>query len=101
MTYTCNEPLINFHFWSGAKDRVKILTYKQLCDLDEILPDAMGWNDTDSIPSDTNINDLFWFEDDFIAELLGFDDWEALERYNSGEDNEYEIEEHEFETEEE
>ena len=36
----------------------------------------------------TEINDLFWFEEDFIARLLGFDSWEALERYNDSEDNE-------------
>lgn len=86
MTYTCNEYLTNFKFWSGARDRVATLTDDQLDRLDDLLSDAMGWNDTDNIPSDTEINDLFWFEQDFIAQLLGFDDWEALERHNAGED---------------
>ena len=45
----------------------------------------MSWNETDNTPSDTEINDLFWFEEDFIAELLGFDNWEALERHNADE----------------
>lgn len=47
----------------------------------------MEWNETDNTPSDTTINDLFWFEDDYIAQLLGFKNWEALERHNAGEDD--------------
>lgn len=95
MTYTCNESLTNFEFWSGAKERTDNLTIDQLDQLDYLLPDAMGWNETDNTPSDSEINDLFWFEEDFIAQLLGFDDWEALERHNSGEDEEDETDEDE------
>ena len=73
MTYTCNESLTNFEFWSGAKERTDNLTIDQLDRLDYLLPDAMGWNETDNTPSDSEINDLFWFEEDFIAQLLGFD----------------------------
>lgn len=95
MTYTCEESLANFEFWSGAKYRAATLTYEQLERLDDLVPDAMGWNDTDSIPSKTQINDLFWFEEDFIAELLGFKSWEDLERHNAGEDDENEADESE------
>lgn len=95
MTYTCNESLTNFEFWSGAKERTDNLTIDQLDRLDYLIPDAMGWNETDGIPSDTEINDLFWFEEDFIAQLLGFDSWEALERHNAGEDEEDETDEDE------
>lgn len=86
MTYTVNKSLTEFPFWSGARDRTNILTYEQLDRLDDLLLDAMGWNETDNTPSDAEINDLFWFEEDFIAQMLGFDDWEALERHNAGED---------------
>lgn len=55
----------------------------------------MGWNEPDNIPSDAEINDLFWFEEDFIAQLLGFDNWKAFERYNDGEDEEDETDEDE------
>lgn len=95
MTYTCNESLTNFEFWSGAKERTDNLTIDQLDRLDYLLPDAMGWNETDNTPSDSEINDLFWFEEDFIAQLLGFDSWEALERHNAGEDEEDETDEDE------
>lgn len=43
--------------------------------------------------SETELNDLLWFEDDTIAEWLGFEDWEALERLNNGEEEEGEEEE--------
>lgn len=95
MTYTVNKSLSEFHFWSGAKERTDNLTIEQLDRLDDLLSEAMEWNETDNIPSDATINDLFWFEDDYIAQLLGFKNWEALERHNSGEDEEDETDEDE------
>ena len=66
--------LHNFEFWSGAVDTAKALTYEQLdtieCILEDLCPDGM---------SDTEINDLFWFEEDTIAEWLGFSSWENFE----------------------
>ena len=65
--------LKDFEFWSGAKDTVKYLTEEELDTIENILeelyPDGM---------SDTQINDLFWFEDDWIAEMLGYDNFEAI-----------------------
>lgn len=95
MTYTVKKPLSQFEFWSGAKERTDHLTIEQLDRLDDLLSEAMGWNEPDNIPSDATINDLFWFEEDFIAQLLGFDSWEAIERHNSGEDEEDETDEDE------
>lgn len=83
MTYTVEKPLRQFEFWSGAKGRTDHLTIEQLDRLDNLLPEILGEN-----PTDTAINDLFWFEDDYIAQLLGFKNWESLERYNDGEDDE-------------
>lgn len=83
MTYTVEKPLSQFEFWSGAKERTDHLTIEQLDRLDGLMPEVLGEN-----PTDTAINDLFWFEEDYIAQLLGFDSWEALERYNDGEDDE-------------
>lgn len=66
--------LRDFEFWSGAKDRAEQLTSDQLDQIESILeseyPDGM---------SDTKINDIFWFEEDWIAEILGFSSWENLE----------------------
>lgn len=83
MTYTVEKPLSQFEFWSGAKERTDHLTVEQLDRLDGLLPEILGEN-----PTDTAINDLFWFEDDYIARLLGFKNWKALECYNDGENDE-------------
>jgi hypothetical protein len=57
----------NFEFWSGAKDTVKYLTTSELEEieaiLEEIYPEGM---------SETELNDIFWFDDDQIAEWLGY-----------------------------
>ena len=67
-------PLRYFEFWSGAEQRARHLTWEQLdqveFELEGLFPDGM---------TDTELNDLFWFEEDFIAQLLGYRDWEALE----------------------
>ena len=83
MIYTVEKTLSQFEFWSGAKQRTDHLTTEQLDRLDDLLPEVLGEN-----PTDTAINDLFWFENDYVAQLLGFKNWEALERYNDGEDDE-------------
>ena len=65
--------LANFEFWSGAKDRVKYLTWQELntieAILEELYPEGID---------ETTINDLFWFEEDTIAEWLGYTDFEEL-----------------------
>lgn len=66
MTYTKDESLTNFEFWSGAADRAKLLTYSELEQLDNIVPDLFA--DT---PTETQINDLFWFDFETICEMLG------------------------------
>lgn len=80
--YTENS-LENFEAWSGGADTLRTLTHEQCEELEAILeeayPDGM---------SATQLNDILWFEYDWIAEMLGFEDWEALERYNNGEGEE-------------
>lgn len=67
------KSLRDFEFWSGAKDTVKYLTLDELDTIESILediyPDGM---------EDTQINDLFWFDDDWIAEMLGYNDFEEI-----------------------
>ena len=79
--------LLNFEFWSGAKDRACVLTYQQMETIEQYLedlyPDGM---------EDAELNDFFWFEEDTIAEWLGFDSFEKLEKYNNGEEDEEEDE---------
>ena len=68
------ESLNNFEFWDGAKDRVKYLTESELETIEAILEDCAPEDGY----SDTAINDFFWFEDDTIAEWLGYDDFDQL-----------------------
>lgn len=81
------ENLRNFDFWSGAKDTVKYLTDDELDTIEEILeelnPEGM---------SDTEVNDFFWFEDDTIAEWLGYSDFEELMHRDYEEEDEDEEE---------
>lgn len=63
-----------FEFWSGAKDRANYLTYDEIekvfSILEEIYPEGM---------SETEVNDFFWFEEDTIAEWLGYNSFEEIE----------------------
>ena len=72
------ESISTFEFWSGARDTVKYLTECEMEEIEEILkdlyPDGM---------SETELNDFFWFEDDAIAEWLGYENFdEIMERYD-------------------
>ena len=63
-----------FEFWSGAKDRANYLTYDEIekvfSILEEIYPEGM---------SEMEVNDFFWFEEDTIAEWLGYNSFEEIE----------------------
>ena len=66
MTIHSETALHNFEFWSGAKDRADMLTYQQLdaieTELEQLYPDGM---------TETELNDLFWFDFDFVCSLIG------------------------------
>ena len=65
--------LTDFDFWAGAWDTIKYLTNDELDQIEQILeelyPEGL---------SETELNDLFWFEEDTIAEWLGYDSFEDL-----------------------
>ena len=74
-TFNENTDLRNFKFWSGAVALAEKLTWTELenieFQLDELHPEGM---------SETHLNDLFWFEEDFICELIGEKAEEVLNR---------------------
>lgn len=88
MKITKEISLRNFEGWSGAVETLNTLTDDQKDALEAILeelnPDGMD---------ETDLNDFLWFENDTIAEWLGFDDWEDLEREDSEEGEEDETDE--------
>ena len=90
MTYTVETSLADFPAWSGAVHTLDVLIEKDLCDtVEACLVDVLG-----EYPTDTEINDMLWFETDAIAEWCGFSSWEALE---NGEEEEEETAEEEAE----
>lgn len=73
------ESITEFEPWSGAVRIYEELNNPQLEQLDRILEDAYPEGMTD-----TQFNDLLWHDSDWVAELLGFRNWEHLERTNNG-----------------
>ena len=67
MTITKELDLVNFTFWSGAKQHE--FTYNELKDIENVLEDLFY----DKPASETDINDLFWFEDEILCEYIGLD----------------------------
>ena len=65
--------LSTFDFWSGAEDIANELTEEQFniieAQLEMDYPDGM---------SDEDVNDIFRFDEDYIAQILGYDDWEEF-----------------------
>tara|TARA_R100000935_G_C2831997_1_gene165650 strand:+ start:1456 stop:1680 length:225 start_codon:yes stop_codon:yes gene_type:complete len=67
MQYTSDLQLADFNFWSGAKQHK--FTYAELGELDDCMSDLYQTK----IPTETDINDLFWFELEFLCECIGLD----------------------------
>lgn len=74
MEYKVECSLDRFEAWSGGKDTLDVLIEKGDCDEVEQLIEEMETLDTD-----TAINDFLWFERDFIAQYLGYEDWDEYE----------------------
>ena len=73
----------DFEFWSEAEDTAQILEdngdFETVMDmLEDIYPYGM---------TATELNDIFWFEKDFIAESLGYDSWEEYENHDEDADD--------------
>lgn len=66
-------PLTRFEFWAGGKDTVEELTDSELEQIEQILahicPEGL---------SEGELNDIFWFERDLIAEWLGYESFEEI-----------------------
>ena len=65
--------LQDFEFWGGAELNIKYITREDLKTLEGIVGDLYP----DGI-TETELNDLIWFEVDNIAKWLGYDDFDNL-----------------------
>ncbi len=72
MKYTKEINLTNFEFWSGAKDHK--FTNDELEMLEDTFEDYYNYTP----PTETEINDMFWFEEQFLCDSIGlkFDEYE-------------------------
>ena len=78
MTIKTEQSLNNFEFWGGAKINAEQLTSEEFDTLENELEDLYPGGMTD-----TEINDLFWFDFEWVCEILGLtynDETGELER---------------------
>lgn len=66
MKITSELNLTNFKFWGGAKNH--FFNYSELQEIENNLDDLYPEGTTE-----TTINDLFWFEEEFLCECIGLD----------------------------
>ena len=71
-TFNENTTLVNFDAWSGAVDTKERIINEGKADefdnlIEELYPDGL---------SETQLNDILWFEEDWIFEMLGISDEE-------------------------
>ena len=66
------ESLSNFKFWSGAILNAEEFTLEEL---DQITVALESLDDGDGY-DETQINDLMWFEPEYLASLIGLE-WDA------------------------
>lgn len=64
--------LANFEFYGGAQATVEHLSRQELEVLDQRLQE--DYPEIDAI----DLNDLFEYNEDYIAQLLGYSDWQEL-----------------------
>lgn len=73
--------LKDFPFWSGARDIIQFLTEEDFQKIETYLEEEMAA--AREILTETEINDIFWFETDTIAEILGYKDYEDFLAHRS------------------
>ena len=74
-TFNENTTLVNFDAWSGAVDTKERIIQEGKADefdnlIEELYPDGL---------SETQLNDILWFEEDWLFEVLGISDEEEDE----------------------
>ena len=90
MKYTVEENLYNFKAWSGGKVTLDDLLEHGVVDgAEEYI--EMIFADREELPTDTEINDILWFERDEIYRYCGI--YDAVYNSDSTEDEEDEEEE--------
>ena len=74
--------LVDFPFWGPAESRIKYLTDNDFERIEQEL--AYKYENQPGI-NKTNLNDLFSYEEDYIAQILGYNDFNELVEERSNE----------------
>jgi hypothetical protein len=74
MNITSELNLTSFNFWSGAKNHY--FSYNELKEIESQLEEVFY----EEAPTETQINDLFWFEEETLCDWIGIDYDEYLNR---------------------
>lgn len=69
--------LSDFEFWGGAKETAKYLTTEDFDTIEQSLEDEVAASGEYPY-TETQLNDLFCFEEDYIAQILGYASWSGL-----------------------
>ena len=92
MTYQVECDLDQFEAWSGGNDTLETLKERGDCDsVQQLIEEHISCSGEPWTA--TAINDFLWFERDFIAQHLGYSDWEDYEYGDHEKDDEDEDEE--------
>ena len=65
--------------WSGAAQRIERMPEEFIDRLESYLEDFFASDE--EIPTDTQVNDIIWFEDELISEWFGFSSTDQMEEY--------------------
>lgn len=68
--------LRDFEFWGGAKEFASKLRPQELDDIEESL--EIYFEDMYDVPTETRINDIFWFDQEWVINELGLRDVESV-----------------------
>lgn len=77
MRYAVEMPLSEFDFWGPAKQHAEKLTIAELDKIEDELALLDFFNED---PTDTQINDLFAYDFDYVCELVGLNPEEVIKR---------------------
>ena len=73
MQIITEKSLKNFEFWAGAVAHRDCFTDEQM----DIIEDSLADYYVNGI-DETTLNDLFWFDEDFLAMIVGYESFEEL-----------------------
>ena len=73
MVYSKEFSVDSFYFWSGAKDTVKdVREARKMDELQSLIEERFA--DSETPPTETEINDFVWFDRGYIYSRLGLDE---------------------------